>query len=1075
MQHMVTGFASLDLRERPVLILKTAGGTPLGVLGNAKNVSLDMKYNETSTLEFELPARVDGEDTPYYDDVVGMRIIDVVGVGQFTLVKPEETDDGIQKTKKCKAYSLEYEFVYKKITIGEGTFKLWDNDASKRKDTLLGMVMEIMPSWKVGSIPDSLARKYRTYEVNNENIYNFLKGTAQQSYNCIFEFDTYTRTVSVRDLDDEAREQPVYISTENLAKEIVVTEETEDIVTRLDVNGADGVDIRDVNPTGTNSIINLDYFMTEENFDKELIDKYFAWKELCKNNKQTYYTLSIEYTMNVEQKTNEQVKLVELQGELTSLDNMRGVTIQAIAEGLSTQEDLDKINEQYRAKEAEIREQEAKIAAVDETMKESYDSLVKIRDACSYDKYFNLEERIQMDKYIKDGEVSESSFVATATADYADTGTGFDISGKEISVSDCAMEKIENSIGGTIYDISGGNISVGDELKAALVSAVVDVHEDGSAVITGYLNRGTRDGNEFEAACISFSGDVTGILTTEEPQSIMLTATGHMYFTLNATEYQKRSVAWDLYEYGEEILARLAQPTYTFSVDSANFFTAEDFRAFKNSLRIGEKIYIELSGRVLMPICIGVHFEFEDLPTLELEFSDSFVSTDSTFRLVDLLNKSVSMGKSVDIGKYTFAEFADSGANTALRDFMNSALDVAKNAILSSSGQAVSWDAAGLKLRKWADEDHTSYEDEQIWMNNNSIVMTNDSWNTAKLAIGKFKDENAGECWGIVAEMIMGTMIAGTALVIESEKKDGDTAVFRMDGDGCRLYNSEFTISGHTQEGEDVHITLNPDLGIALGNYPIFDVDENGKKTLNEENAKFWVDMQGNLHFKGTLEGANGSFSGEVRASSLIIEDKSVDDYMSDKIGEETDSKFDDLHKEVELKVSKDEFSSMLKNDETMSQVVQEAGKISWLIESGDSQASMMLTDRVFELVSENFTVTDELISAIAERIDLSANESINLLVTGMQEDIDDNAEQLGDLASEQNNMATYLRLVYGEGVYIGYQGGSAEAFISQNGVFAVLVNGEAVTEMGANYQRIGKLTFSYVGDNVVVRRTVDG
>ena len=67
---MVVDFAGLDIRERPVLILKTAGDAPLGVLGNVKNVRLDIKYNETSTLEFELPSRVDGVDTPLYDDVI---------------------------------------------------------------------------------------------------------------------------------------------------------------------------------------------------------------------------------------------------------------------------------------------------------------------------------------------------------------------------------------------------------------------------------------------------------------------------------------------------------------------------------------------------------------------------------------------------------------------------------------------------------------------------------------------------------------------------------------------------------------------------------------------------------------------------------------------------------------------------------------------------------------------------------------------------------------------------------------------------------------------------------------------
>ena len=118
---MVVNFASADLREPPVLILKNANGTPLGVLGNARNVSIDIKYNETSMLEFELPEYVDGIKTPFYELVNGMSLVELQGIGQFTVVDPSEIDDGLVRSKTCKAYSLEYELTYKTITIPEGT------------------------------------------------------------------------------------------------------------------------------------------------------------------------------------------------------------------------------------------------------------------------------------------------------------------------------------------------------------------------------------------------------------------------------------------------------------------------------------------------------------------------------------------------------------------------------------------------------------------------------------------------------------------------------------------------------------------------------------------------------------------------------------------------------------------------------------------------------------------------------------------------------------------------------------------------------------------------------------------
>ena len=98
-------------------------------------------------------------------------------------------------------------------------------------------------------------------------------------------------------------------------------------------------------------------------------------------------------------------------------------------------------------------------------------------------------------------------------------------------------------------------------------------------------------------------------------------------------------------------------------------------------------------------------------------------------------------------------------------------------------------------------------------------------------------------------------------MIIESKKKDGKTSVFRVDGNGASLHNAIFDIYNANQ----VQITLNPYSGIAIGKYPLYDGDE---YTIDEKNASFWVDTDGNVHIKGTLEGGDGKFSGEL---SVVI------------------------------------------------------------------------------------------------------------------------------------------------------------------------------------------------------------
>ena len=889
-ERLVVNFASVDLREPPVLILKNANGTPLGVLGNARNVSIDIKYNETSMLEFELPEYVDGIKTPFYELVNGMSLVDLQGIGQFTVVDPSETDDGLVRRKACKAYSLEYELTYKTITIPEGTYNFWNPLGTG--ESVLSMILERLPSWSVGDIDQKLIGKYRTFEINNENIYNVIKSTLQESYQCIIDFDTYERKINARAVLSEPATEPVFLSTQNLAKQIEVTEQSENIVTRLDVNGAEGVTIRDVNPTGTNKLIDLSYFMNTGNFPQTLIDKYNAWEAACDEYRETYYQDSIAYSLAVAREVAERAALVDLQGELTSIENIQAVAIEGIAQGIAAQDDLDEANAQLAEKQAEVDAKQADVDAAAQDAAELLEEMKTITQQCSFETQFTADELKMLDKYLIDGDISDSSFVYSTTESFIGSDLSNNMTSVQASIADATATRIAQGEG-WLWDIRGGEIVIGDIVDAELVSAVVEIDGEGKLTMSAYIANGMVQETEIKKGCVSITSDTStwtddlaapsDMPTIFEGTELTVNATNaHFYFTYNVSELERRSVAWDLYEYGREALDRLSQPSYTFSISSANFFSLDEFLQFRAHISPGERVYVEVDeDEVLKPICIGVRLTWEDPTSLELSFSDSYLSGDSAFRLADLLDKSASMSRKVDISKYTYASFADSGASSDIKNFMESALDIAKRGILSTGEQAITIDDAGIRLRKWANDDKTAYDNKQVWMHNNSILMTKDNWNTASIAIGAFHDENAGDCWGIVAPMIAGTILAGSSLVIESEKKggDGDTSVFRVDENGCTLYDCDMNIlRGDTQ------IAINPHIGIAIGTDPVYSV-EDGAYTIDEDKAKLWMDTDGNLHMKGVLDAASGNFRGNVTAESLTIVspdgDVALDVYIS--------------------------------------------------------------------------------------------------------------------------------------------------------------------------------------------------
>lgn len=396
--------------------------------------------------------------------------------------------------------------------------------------------------------------------------------------------------------------------------------------------------------------------------------------------------------------------------------------------------------------------------------------------------------------------------------------------------------------------------------------------------LSAYLNSGTLGSTTFPSGTVVLTGESSSA-TAGSAKLTLSIKEARFYFTQNLTEWERRSVAWDLFQYGQEVLEKVSQPSYSFTVDSADFLVMDEFEAFKNALSLGKRVYLKLdNGRVLTPLLLGFSHAFDEQSGLTLEFSNKFTSNDENDRLVDLLEQSVSMGKKLDLSREVYSAFVDSHANTAIHDFMNGALDVAKNSILSTTGQAISWDENGLRLRKW-NSDRTGYEDEQIWMKDNLIVFTEDAWQHAKMAIGHIHDKELGDLWGVIADSIVGKLLAGENLIIMGTDPTGKKTLFRVDGSGMYAYNSRFWMESVNGGA----FAIDPSFGLGLGQGNPFVVGSDGTivpKCIDPQTGELkldkdgfpvgmnlWAGMDGQVYVRGNIYATDGVFNGTVYAT----------------------------------------------------------------------------------------------------------------------------------------------------------------------------------------------------------------
>ena len=810
-----------------------------------------------------------------------MRIIDVEGFGQFILHNPAENDNGVKSSKSCSGYSLEYEFTNKSISLEEGTYNFWNPFAPD--STILGIILSEMPSWSLGTVSSSLIGKYRTFSVDGLSIYDFMKSELEKTYECVFDFDTYNRKINVRNKYDTVPTKPVYISTSNLAKEIVVEEDIDDLFTVLDVNGADGVDIRSVNPMGENRIYNLDSYMTEEYFSADIIQKWNRWKITFESYQTLYYSIVIAQNMQISRYATESAVLTDMQGELTGLESQKAALLQAVAMDSSLQSKLNTVNSQIKFKESEINSQNSLLTTIQNQISNYTSQLKQINKETAFSSFFTDNELKILDRYFKCGSLADSSFVASEVDSYSSESSVTRGLSSVFNIANCTAVRMATYTSDiTFYTIRGGFINVNDsqlKLNADVVSGTLQVNRDNTFVMSLYLNQGSINGNTFPSGTLSLTGRLYTNVSYGDTSIRINTSATTAYMTYETSEYQRMSIAWDLFEYGKDVLDKKAYPVYHFTVDSSNFFAIDDFVSFAKEFTLGERIYLHLNMGVIEPIVTGVSVEFDDLSKLELEFASDFQIKNGKFSFLDNLDESVSISKTLDFNQFNYSNFVNSGANTNIKKFMDSALDTMKNMILSGTHNEITIDQAGLRCRKY-DEASGGYSPKQIWMAHNALMFTNDGWNSATIGIGEFVDKNLGSLYGIVTPALVGTILAGNNLIIESEKTDGGVAVFKMDGEGASLHNASFNLYGSTGG----RIDLGAVFGIVGGGdkntmfYYNSKGQPTGVRTANNRsvtrianlasndtpNANFWIDMYGDVYLKGTIDAVAGIFRGSL-------------------------------------------------------------------------------------------------------------------------------------------------------------------------------------------------------------------
>ena len=905
--------------EVPVLMLMKPHGAIIGALGNFYGLEAELKFNELSSIKFNYPRRSHGEKTKFYEQLVGDKLIQIDPYGIFIIDEVNEVLDERGKVKEVTCVSREHELSNRRFFLAEGTYNLWN--PADRDNTVLGMLLADT-NWNVGRVSASLIGKYRTFPETDTKVHDFMLGDMQEKYGCICDFDSYTQTVDVIDVDEAVPTVPVFLSKGNLLKSGDIKEDVSEIFTKLYVRGAEGVDIRNVNPTGENYIYNLDYYISNGDLPSDLAAKWRTWENTVFS-KQAYYTsvVALRNAAN-SRKLSLQAEIEDLKYKLKTLDNTRATFLEMLKNpyGNASQEYLDKngittdhvdeyFNErltdtatEYSTIQEEINALQAKLESVEAEISGHASTLAEINKELKMANYFSETEKFVLNCYLKEDSFEDNTFaVFDVSVDSA--GTYNKLSSAPLVFTDITWREVEceNGSGHRMAAIIGGRVSIagdGVSIDANVIRGTLD-HKDGEVVCSLYLGAGTDGNDRFPSGNLTYTARATydddtllnGMSKHEDTiysndksvSHTMYYYTGDttipgndtkIYFTRNVTEYQRYSVEQDLYDYAQSKMKEIAWPGYEFDIESGNFIFARNFELFKNSIQLGCNIHLELDDDLcLKPMLIELHLNFDKPDDFTLVFSNFFQRPDRANSFKELLGKAASSSASLDMSKYEFGQNANT--TTWVKNMLQLGFDAAMAQISAGKDQMVRIDESGICVDS---ENGMS----KIYLNNGMIALLDKRTNTVNMAMGHFLNSVTGTDFvGVLADVIGGTLIAGQNLVIECPDPNGGVMQFKVDSSGVIINNGRMYM-----RSEKGAMGWDANYGFFAGTQDLLKTTDDGhiyptcidpetkELVLDDDgfpkDVNVWIGIDGKAYFRGKIYAESGIFKGTVQASTFL-------------------------------------------------------------------------------------------------------------------------------------------------------------------------------------------------------------
>ena len=884
--------------EQPTIVLCENNYKKIGNLNSVTDIVYKDNMNAANSLSFTVHKHRDNNELcSLWDKITDFRIVWIPEFNEYfqISVSINETDDIIKNvtaTALCEA-ELSQINIYNLDINSDNDIKFnnYERTSFYNPDntslSLLHRILSKVPHYKIKHVDSTLKNEKRTISADGTSVYDLLTGDVTTEFDCLFEFDSTDRGVSVYDLlnycpkcnkrfEDNicpdcgnssqlikgyGQDTTIFINRDNLAQEITLDSNENEVKNCFKIIAGDDVmssAVKDVSPNGSEYIM---YFSEADykNMYGGLAKKLQNYDRTLKDNEKQYTQILTDLYNAYDNKA------YLISTMMPDITHEVGTAAQQIAKLTSSTLSPVAVKD---VESTSVYTVTNAVLGIAKCLINTTDFKLTIEDGSTFNNQI-WRGRFTVASYIKDDDNNPKD---TATSEYI-----------SITVNDDLQTYIEQKIKRSIQKEGSDNLSdlfkieKDEDFKSTLklyclkrLESFLSAYDGCLQVLNEancgmssspfydklylpYYNRRNYVEDEYNERAKQIEAVTVNISNLEwEKQSIqkilnLRTSLGEedylAYLTyLREDKYENSNYISDgltneeiieqakqLREKALKELKKSAEMKYTISSTLNNLLALKEFEPIINYFETGNYIRMEVDNIIykMRLLSYEVNFSEDNIQTINVEFSDVINAKNNALGLKEILDQAKSISSSYPA---VVNQMNKNTANAAIApSWVENGLNLTNLKIVSTAdNQNMTVDEHGLWMRMY-DDITASYDPCWAKLQNNGLYLTKDNGKTIEVGVGEFvyvdpvTKEEVRE-YGIIAKKIIGKQILGE--------------------DRFGIYNAnntmEFSDNGLfiTTNGDDVKnsnaFTIQKQYTKATGSVyeKQFYIDENGNVTL---------------------------------------------------------------------------------------------------------------------------------------------------------------------------------------------------------------------------------------------------